>query len=102
MSTFLLFVPLPKDHAALGERLVRTAVSFLETQGAVERADLGDFERGGRKDAPGEALALVSLRASNGGADAQTRARTLEGVLRATLTAAGVRAGDVRVFVAAA
>jgi hypothetical protein len=98
MSTFLLHVPLPIESAPLAERIIRTAISFLEIQGTVERTSLGDFERTSRKESAGEALSLVALKTAND-EDAQARARALEGVLRSTLAAAGMRPGDVRVFV---
>lgn len=101
MTTFLLFVPLAEEHAALAESVTRTAIAFLETAGTVETTALGEFARDGRKDASGERLRLVQLTTSNAIGNDATRARALEGVLRSTLTAAGVRAGDVRVFVGA-
>lgn len=100
-SSFLVFVPLPADRGELGERLVRSAVCFLEAQGLSVGVDNhGRYLRGGRGG--GELLTLVALTTESAVADADELARALEGVLRSTAVAAKVRAGDVRVFVRAA
>lgn len=98
MTAFLLVIPLPKEHHALAEPLLRTAASFFEAHGTVKRTDLGTFRRAGRSD--DEFLKLVSFATNIEAGDAgTTRARALEGVLRATLASAGVRATEARVFV---
>lgn len=102
MTTFLLVVPLPQEHAALAEQLTRAAICFFETQGKVERVDLGRFERTGRKDAATEVLQLVQLAVHPAVKESGARARALEGILRSTVTAAGARGVDVRIFVSAA
>jgi hypothetical protein len=99
MSKFLIFIPLPKEQANLAEQIIRSATCFLETQGKVERVSLGDFDRQGRKDTSPESLKLVELRTAGVAKDPLTQGRALEGVLRSTLSAAGARAGEVRVFV---
>jgi hypothetical protein len=103
MSKFLIVVPLSKDQAHLADLVVRSAAVFLEAQGEVERVGLGDnWERpAGRKDALPETLKLVELRtACSLDEVARSRAcRSLEAILRSTLTSAGARAVDVRVFV---
>ncbi len=96
MSTYLIVVPLPEEHEPLAERIIRSAVCFLEARGDVARTDIGSFRRAGRAGA--EMLRLVTLGSEADGADEAATARALEGVLRATLTAAGLRGGDVRVF----
>jgi hypothetical protein len=100
MSTaYLLFIPLPEDRADLGEALARSAACFLEAQGeTAERIDLGSFRREGRATA--ELLTLVKFAVE--GDAAGDGARALEGVLRQTLKATRVVAGDVRVFVSEA
>jgi hypothetical protein len=101
MTTFLLVVPLPQEHTPLAEQLARVAICFFETQGKVERADLGRYLRTGRKDAPIEVLHLVQFQVHAERMDAGARARALEGILRSTVAAAGVRGIDTRVFVSA-
>lgn len=97
-TTYLLSIPLPDDHADLAEALVRSAACFLEAQGATaERIDLGTFVREGRATA--EHLTLVKFAVDGDASNNGHGARALEGVLRATATAAGVRASDLRVFV---
>lgn len=102
MSKFLIFIPLPKDQAGLAEQIIRSATCFLETQGKVERVSVGDFDRQGRKDTTPESLKLVELRTTGAAKDESGRGRALEAVLKATLVAAGVKSGEVRVFVGAA
>jgi hypothetical protein len=78
---------------------VRTATCVLETQGAVNRQDLGAFSRGARKAEP---LVLVSLSVDATG-DGHARARALESVLRSTLACSGgASGGDLQVYVDAA
>jgi hypothetical protein len=99
MSRYLIFIPLPEDKAELAEQLLRSATCFLATRGAVERTNLGDYRRSTRGGAS-EALTLASLTTENEAAEGGGLARALEGVLRSTAIAAGLRGGEVRVFVA--
>ena len=96
---FLLFMPLALDEHHFHHALVRSATAFLEPSGPVTASVVGVFERLARKRAEVERVELVLLEQAVTG-DAPERARALESVLRTTATAAGVRAGDVRVFAA--
>jgi len=101
MSNFLLFVAVPEDHAALVERIVKSAICFLEASGKVAHTDLGAFRRIASKGKAIETMKLARFASDAVEADhAASTSRSLEGVLRSTLASAGVAHGDVRVFVA--
>ena len=102
MTKFLILLPLPDEHDRAFEPLLRTAVTFLEARGPVERANLGGFARSGRKSKRGERLDLVALTTTAGADTAQdfARARALEDVLRSTLISADIGGVEPRVFVA--
>lgn len=101
MRHFLIFLPLPADHAHFHERVLATARTFFETVSSAERLDIGTFERSPRPNRPAEHLPLVVIKSPAGESFEKdiARARALEAVLRSTLGAAGVNAIDVRVFV---
>lgn len=101
MATFLIFLPLAAENSGAFETIMKTATSFLEAQGRVERKSLGLFGRTGRTSKGSEELRLVALESeaqSVNGRDPQV-ARTLEGVLRSTMAAAGLPCNELRVFV---
>lgn len=104
MRHFLIFLPLPKEHVLLHERVLATARAFFETVSTAERIDFGTFERSPRPNRPSEVLPLVVIKspADKSFEKDVARSRALEAVLRSTLGAAGVNPVDVRVFVESA
>jgi hypothetical protein len=100
MPRYLIALSLPESHASLVDPIIKSAVSFFETAGRIERKEVGSFRRRAAKGAGSEVARLVLLGvpdAPNAASDL-VRGRTAEGILRQTLGAAGVHAGDVRVF----
>ncbi len=104
MSVLLVLV-IPEEHATKIEPVVRGAVAFFDAQGrTVTPTPLGSFIRMGTKGKTREVLHLVTFDEAPASPNERTdepRARALEGVLRATVAAAGVRDAEIRVFVGA-
>jgi hypothetical protein len=99
--TYLITILLPESSAHLAESLVQTATSFLGAAvGAVEQTTLGSYRRTtGRSGSTPEILRLVKLTAAGTGAVDAAKTVPLSRVLNATLASAGVKDGEVRVFV---
>jgi hypothetical protein len=101
MRDFLVFLPLPEQFEAMLERILKTATSSFEAVGDVKRTNLGTFSRAAsKKGREIVSLVVVSAPASASVEQDVSRARMIEGAIRATLSASGVPAHDVRVFAA--
>jgi hypothetical protein len=103
MSSYLVVAIVAESDKGLLEGMFTTASSFLGTAHATRRRDLGSYRRParGKSKASDEFMQLVEFSWEDAAAD-PAKARSLEGVLRSTLTAAGAEAGEVRVFVGGA
>ncbi|MEB2314326.1 MAG: hypothetical protein OZ928_20975 [Polyangiaceae bacterium] len=99
MTRFYIHMPMPTEYASAYDRVLQTAIAFLQVNGPVERMDVLSATRATRKGS--EILPLVVLTTESSSAPEQDAVRggKLEDVLRAALGAAGIKTPEPRVYV---
>ncbi len=96
---YLVVAVVSESHERFLDGVFQTAASFLATAGAERSEERGRYLRGGRAGKEQEILRLVLFGADLDVPADAAKARALEGVLRATLKAAGVKTAEVNVFI---
>jgi hypothetical protein len=97
MMMLVLAMVVPESKRDLIDRMVKTAVSFLEAFGPVERGARSNIRAPDEKGGEDEVGGIVELKTAGDG-NAAERVAQVEALLRAMLKAASLRQGKAHVY----